>query len=211
MWLDAGAGRTTFYPWRVKDGETLKKSGAEMFGCDLDLDALRDRNDGARVCVADLDHLPYRDGTFDFVVSNMVFEHLDTPERAVAELIRVTRPDGRVLVHTVNALHMTALLARATPHSFHEWINRVVEGRPTEDTYPTRYRANTVGVLERLFADVGWEPAWGGLVSSHPYFVPYRGLFWLGFGAGLLEIKLSSLGPLAKLLKPNILMEFRRK
>ena len=45
--------------------------------------------------------LPFRDATFDAVISIAVVHHLTTPERrsaAVAEMLRVTRPGGQILV-----------------------------------------------------------------------------------------------------------------
>jgi ubiquinone/menaquinone biosynthesis C-methylase UbiE len=42
--------------------------------------------------------LPYPDGSFDCVRSERVFQHLDHPERAAAEIARVLRPGGRVAI-----------------------------------------------------------------------------------------------------------------
>ena len=43
-------------------------------------------------------------------------------------------------------------VARLTPHRFHQFYNRL-RGRQGEDTFPTRYRANTRAALEH-WADV---------------------------------------------------------
>ena len=42
--------------------------------------------------------LPFADGTFDGCRADRTFQHLTDPERALAELVRVTRPGGRVVV-----------------------------------------------------------------------------------------------------------------
>ena len=42
--------------------------------------------------------LPWDDATFDAVRCERLFLHLDRPERATAEMARVTRPGGRVVV-----------------------------------------------------------------------------------------------------------------
>lgn len=42
--------------------------------------------------------LPFADGTFDAVRAERVLQHLDEPARALAEMIRVVRPGGRVMV-----------------------------------------------------------------------------------------------------------------
>ncbi len=41
--------------------------------------------------------LPFRDATFDAVVACLVFEHIDEPDAAIAEVARVLRPGGRFL------------------------------------------------------------------------------------------------------------------
>lgn len=42
--------------------------------------------------------LPFDDASFDAVTCERVFQHLDHPERATAEIARVLRPGGRVVV-----------------------------------------------------------------------------------------------------------------
>ena len=42
--------------------------------------------------------LPYPDSSFDCVRSERVLQHLDHPERAAAEMVRVLRPRGRLAV-----------------------------------------------------------------------------------------------------------------
>jgi ubiquinone/menaquinone biosynthesis C-methylase UbiE len=44
------------------------------------------------------DTLPYRDGSFDRVLTRFSFHHLTEPDRALAEMVRVCRPGGRVVV-----------------------------------------------------------------------------------------------------------------
>jgi SAM-dependent methyltransferase len=209
-WLDAGCGRTSLPEWRRDDLRRVREGGAVLFGCDTDLDALTERRDPGPVCAATLDQLPYQNASFDFVSANMVFEHLVKPYAAVRELARVTRPGGRILVHTVNSLHYLAWMARLTPYRFHEWIVERVEGRAGKDVYPTRYRANTVGRLRRLFEDSSCRFVAGGLLEGIPLYLPYRGLFYIAIQAGMLERRLARLPGLRNVLCPNLLVEFER-
>jgi ubiquinone/menaquinone biosynthesis C-methylase UbiE len=48
--------------------------------------------------VADAYDLPFPDATFDRCRADRVFHHLEHPHRAFAELVRVARPHGRVLL-----------------------------------------------------------------------------------------------------------------
>jgi SAM-dependent methyltransferase len=48
--------------------------------------------------VADIYQLPFAEATFDGCRADRIFQHLLDPQHALAELIRVTRPGGRVVV-----------------------------------------------------------------------------------------------------------------
>jgi SAM-dependent methyltransferase len=52
----------------------------------------------ARVCLADAQHLPFANGVFDGCRAARVLQHLPDPAGALAEMARVTRPGGLVLV-----------------------------------------------------------------------------------------------------------------
>ncbi|MCX4728086.1 class I SAM-dependent methyltransferase [Streptomyces sp. NBC_01306] len=69
----------------------------------------------ADVGVAELPALPFADDAFDAVTANFVLDHVGWPQRALAELGRVSRPGGRiaVTVWSVPAGPGQALLGRA--------------------------------------------------------------------------------------------------
>jgi SAM-dependent methyltransferase len=46
---------------------------------------------------ASIYELPFADGVFDAVRAERVFQHLDNPEGGLREMLRVTKPGGRVL------------------------------------------------------------------------------------------------------------------
>jgi SAM-dependent methyltransferase len=48
--------------------------------------------------LADAAKLPFPNGAYDSAVANMVLHHLEEPWRGVAEMARVTRPGGRVVL-----------------------------------------------------------------------------------------------------------------
>jgi SAM-dependent methyltransferase len=209
-WLDAGSGRQSFPAWRSSDYRAFLDTGVRHYGCDLDLAALRESEIAGRVCLATLDRIPYATASFDLVTSNMVFEHLTDPGTAVDEMIRVTKPGGRILIHTVNALSYLAWIAHLTPHRFHEWIVSRVEGRDAKDIYPTVYRANTLGRLRDLFESRGARLTWGGEICALPIHVPYRGLFWVAIAVGVLENWISRVPWVGRMFRPNLLVEFVR-
>jgi ubiquinone/menaquinone biosynthesis C-methylase UbiE len=48
--------------------------------------------------IGDVHHLGFPDDTFDCCRSDRAVQHMDDPERAIAEMIRVLRPGGRVVI-----------------------------------------------------------------------------------------------------------------
>jgi len=103
--------------------------------------AARDDGSGVRYEVADVVALPFADGTFDGVRTERVLQHVAEPDAAIAELVRVTRPGGRVcLVDTdweslavdgmpadLVASMRAAFAARDTLH--HQGIGRTLRRR----------------------------------------------------------------------------------
>jgi ArsR family transcriptional regulator len=114
--LDAGAG----------DGATaqLLAPRARSITCvdvsDTLIDAARVRLAGhphVRAEVADLHALPFADASFDQILLLNVLTHLRAPGRAIAELARVLRPDGRLALVTLAAhdhLDVTAAYGHVT-------------------------------------------------------------------------------------------------
>lgn len=66
------------------------------------LDEARRRTGGSSLEVelrsGDISRLEFGDATFDGVIPERVFQHLDSPASAIAELVRVTKPGGRLVV-----------------------------------------------------------------------------------------------------------------
>jgi ubiquinone/menaquinone biosynthesis C-methylase UbiE len=50
------------------------------------------------LCVAGAYELPFPAHSFDAVRAQFVFQHVERPEAALAEMLRVTRPGGRIMV-----------------------------------------------------------------------------------------------------------------
>src|SRR3954452_15921637 len=98
--LDAGCG----------DGRYLAALDADLperiAGVDIAeriLETARARIPRAELQQANLESLPFADGPFDLVLSSQVIEHVLDAPAAAAELARVLRPGGRLVISTDNA------------------------------------------------------------------------------------------------------------
>jgi SAM-dependent methyltransferase len=78
-------------------------SSYRLTGVDLSAQNLQHaRTHGFEAVQADARRLPFRDGTFDAVVSSEVIQHFDDAAPYVREMVRVCRPGGTVLISTMN-------------------------------------------------------------------------------------------------------------
>ena len=150
-WLDLGCGRGTTDPALIP----IRQSMNEQFyvGTDLDGDSLKDCPEPNKI-LANASSLPFREGSFDLISSNMVFEHLVDPLSVVREARRVLSNGGHLIIHTPSSSHFMLILGRMLssflPASTYRKLVSLYEGRKEEDVFPTHYRANS----EKLLADL---------------------------------------------------------
>jgi SAM-dependent methyltransferase len=64
---------------------------------------------GVAAQVADVQSLPFEDGSFDAAVAAWMLYHVPDRERAVGELARVLRPGGRLVAATNSTTHLREL------------------------------------------------------------------------------------------------------
>lgn len=121
--------------WRIwRENGTLraiKTLGREILGIERKTRAELARQLGVRTALlrthivpGDAQHLPFKDASFDAVVSTSVFEHLPDPAQAAAEVARVLRPGG--VAHMITHLYTSHTGAHDTrlfvdPHALPPW------------------------------------------------------------------------------------------
>lgn len=126
-------------------------------GADSDVAVLRRNHAMSLRVAAVVEHLPFADGVFDVVVAAWLFEHLECPAQALAELRRVLRASGRLVFLTPNAWNYNTWLIRLVPNRLHDRITRWLYGREEHDTYPVRYRLNSPRGLRRALRAAGFH------------------------------------------------------
>ena len=111
--LDVGCGTGTLLA-------AMPAAGYEKVGVDVSASMLEHaRGRGLEVAQAGADSLPFEDGSFDLVMTFAVLHHLVEREivrAAIAEMCRVTRPGGALIVWDHNPLNpYWPLLMRRLP------------------------------------------------------------------------------------------------
>jgi SAM-dependent methyltransferase len=152
-WLELGCGHQLWPDWIPGQLDTAR-SARFLVGLDPDGDSLR-RNPVLRHRVVGL-RLPFRDGSFNLVTANMVFEHLENPGAVLADIRRVLTPDGVCIFHTANSLYWQSAVGRYLPQPVKNVLIWLSEGREARDVYPAHYRINTARTIETLLRQAGF-------------------------------------------------------
>lgn len=154
--LDFGAGRAA---WHEDDQcqfrrelRLLKGKVKKVVGQDLDPAVLVNRSiDEAVVTVPNVS-LPFEPASFDLVVADFVFEHVDEPDFVASEITRILRPGGWLCSRTPNKWGYISIATRLIKNSRHASILTLAQpGRKNEDVFPTKFQLNTMSDVSRYF------------------------------------------------------------
>jgi demethylmenaquinone methyltransferase / 2-methoxy-6-polyprenyl-1,4-benzoquinol methylase len=175
--LDLAAGTAT-------SSVPLAADGATVVAADFSLGMLqqgarrlaRRPQPGLTLAAADGLRLPFRDGVFDAVTMSFGLRNTADPQRCLAELYRVTRPGGRLVIcefsvptlRPFRALYRDYLM-RALPS-----MARRVSSNPDAYVYLAESirawpdQAGLAEVLQRAgWREVAWRNLSGGIVALH--------------------------------------------
>jgi len=157
--------------------------GKETYGTHF-IDTYPQRK-GVVKCNIDSQKIPFPNNFFDIVYSRNVFEHLRNPGFALAEMTRVLKPKGQLILITDNAgfifSHLHVLPEKLVSHSHYDNKERI----GAEDRH---YSMFTPLHLQNHLAKVGLKPRkmeyrWSMIESNHPFGFKFaralNGMPWL--------------------------------
>lgn len=144
---------------------------------------------------------PFRDGQFDFVIASNMIHHVPYPPRFFAEVRRILRPGGKLLVQDVNCSLLMRVMLHAMRIEGYSYDTDVFDDRtPVNDPAdlwsgnnavpnmlfddPARFHAGIEGfrIVEQGFSEVLVYLASGG-VTAKTFFVPLPRLVLRGLKA----------------------------
>jgi SAM-dependent methyltransferase len=95
------------------------------------------------------DALPFASGSFDASICKGALDHFDRPERAIAEMARVTSGAGRVVLAIANFESLACRAARLTDEIREGWLSRSVRrGRRHYDVPADHFTRYEIGLME---------------------------------------------------------------
>jgi SAM-dependent methyltransferase len=143
------------------------------------------------------DALPFATASFDAVICKGALDHFDRPEVAVAEMARVTRPEGRVVLAIANFESAACRIARARDTIREGLLGRPVQrGRRHYDVPGDHFTRYDIGLMREQAAraldlevvrglSLGWGlPWWSRGVGRLPGALARRALQALDALAG---------------------------
>ena len=185
-WLDLGCGRQLLSRWRFGHEKVLIDKVKTVFGIDYDYLSLTKHKTIKNVLRGNIAKLPFPDNTFDLITSNMVFEHLDNPEKQLKEITRVLSQGGKLIFHTPNTFGYGTFLARLIPEFIKTRLIYILQGREDEDVFPAYYRINSPSKIREIAFACGLKVSRIKLICSSALLVVFPPivlfeLFWIRF------------------------------
>jgi ubiquinone/menaquinone biosynthesis C-methylase UbiE len=158
LMLDAGCGSGRFL--------TPLSEDMRIVGTDFSKGLLgKARKDApeAPLCLADVEHLPFKDGIFDTVLSVRVLQHVASQKEAIKELSRVTKKGGTIIILAYNNL---------TLHALYKWIRQKLKNwKWHPDDYCSPWE------LKKMLGKAGVSVIkTRGTVMANPWFLNYFNL-----------------------------------
>jgi ubiquinone/menaquinone biosynthesis C-methylase UbiE len=157
----------------------LARAGARVTGCDFSYVAvtvadanLRAANERvtAGFVQGDAQNLPFADNSFDLVISCETIEHLPDASKALREMLRVSRPAGKLLLTTPNYANFMGL------YELYSWFRH--PGR--EDDQPLD-RRQIFPQIRRFVRRAGWTILrTDGTVHQFPFLPGRNPIRWEG-------------------------------
>ena len=160
--LDAGCGHQSLVP----QGDHVPFS---LIGFDMVWEDVRQNQSVNLGLVSDINYVPLRSESVDIVSCNMVLEHLREPDKVFRELSRVLRKGGHLIVMTPSIFNIVTIVNGLIPNRFHPKIAYFLTGVHESDTFPTYYRANSIGRLRQLLGRNQMQEAEVLMYQPPPY------------------------------------------
>jgi SAM-dependent methyltransferase len=150
--LDDGCGTGWF-------GKMLQERGGKVIGTDISNTLLSEAEKHIPVKRASSYGLPFENNSFDYAVSFMILHILDNPSKAVREMHRVLKPEGKLYLGIVHPdaekwEEKTGLCYPSTPNHLSEervWIFNLTDGRKFTKHYINRPLSYYTEILSQGF------------------------------------------------------------
>lgn len=165
--LEIGCGR---------EGKRLSRMTCNFrlgIGIDMEVAAQLNGDGKTRLILGDAHRIALASRSVDVISMANVAEHLADPVAVFRECHRVLKPNGRLVVMTVNQFFPPIAFGRLLPHGLRRIANRIASGTREEDTFPAYYRANTARALAACARQSGFAVDKVRYLPHHPHYLMF--------------------------------------
>ncbi len=134
--------------------QRLANAGARVTSLDIDYPSMVEASSNNERClVGACEKLPFPSGRFDTVLSHEVLEHTEDDVTALAEMLRVLKPGGRMVLFVPNRLYPMETHGHYWRGEYHFGNTPLINWLPNKyrNHLAPHVRAYTNGDLARLF------------------------------------------------------------
>lgn len=150
MILEAGCGSESSYQF---------KPSSTLVGIDISQEQLSRNKTLSKKILGDIQTYDLSKFSFDVIISHFVLEHLDDPEKALANFIRGLSDRGIIVLVAPNLFSLGGVVTKLTPFWFHRFAHYLLSRNKQTDAadadterFPTPFRLSTTPRQVMLFA-----------------------------------------------------------
>jgi len=176
--LDAGCGPGTY-------GIILAQQGNKVIGIDIspeEVAAAKERSKQKGVdfspIVGDLENLPFKDKSFDICFCGWTLHHFPDIDTAVAELVRVLKPGGKIALAEPNESNLAMRLSRFIENLAQKWVLKAGWDTPNRTIH--KHNCYLKALEQQRFTDIKVSSCFPGGLPPLPIKGQRRELTFLG-------------------------------
>lgn len=145
--IDLGAAKSIIIEEELyKDGIQFICDRSDIQPCQISKEYI------GRSYICPLENLsPIRSNYYDCVFANFVLEHISDPKAAAAEMARILKPGGKIVLSLSNPQALEFKLAKITSIKFHQLFRE----EDHDLAYPVKYSYGSVEKLIKLLENNG--------------------------------------------------------
>lgn len=170
-WIDVGGGSALF-PNNETLSQTLASRAKKLVVVDPSENVLNNPYAHERVQGV-IQEYPGKE-LFDLATLRMVAEHISDPISLVETLKNILRPQGLVVIFTVNRWSPVPIVSRLVPFWMHYPIKKIFWKGEEKDTFPTVYRMNSRNQLNKIFEGNGFVEQYFAYLDDLAIFGAYK-------------------------------------